>query len=232
QTRRPQYQQLVLRTFYLANTDPEKAKTLVGQAIPPSVGRPQTIAVADKDTNSLTVRDTAENVRLIGELIQSIDKDRAEVVMDVNIYEVSRTDLLQLGNQIGSGTFNLGGSPGLSVLTSNAVTTAAQTGVNVGSILTGVPTAAAAALVIPPSVLTAFQSKNNARLLASTQIHAFNNEESTARIGQRVPVQTASVYGNFSSPTTTTGQAPGVSNGVFGSNGYPVINYEPTGLTL
>ena len=34
QTRRPQYQQLVLRTFYLANTDPEKAKTLVGQAIP------------------------------------------------------------------------------------------------------------------------------------------------------------------------------------------------------
>src|SRR6266850_3148804 len=95
QTRRPQYQQLVLRTFFLANSDPEKAKTLVGQAIPPSVGRPQTIAVADKDTNSLTVRDTAENVRLIGELIQSIDKDRAEVVMDVNIYEVSKTNLMQ-----------------------------------------------------------------------------------------------------------------------------------------
>ena len=70
QTRRPQYQQLVLRTFFLANSDPEKAKQLVGQAIPPSVGRPQTIVVADKDTNSLTIRDTAENVRLIGELIQ------------------------------------------------------------------------------------------------------------------------------------------------------------------
>jgi len=232
QARRPQYQQLVVRTFYVSNADPEKVKGLIGFVLPASVGRPQSIVVADKDTNSLTVRDTAENVQLIGELIKSIDKDRAEVVMDVNIYEVSRTNLLQLGNQLGSGTFSLGGSPGLSVLTSNAVTTAAQTGVNVGSILAGVPTAAAAALVIPPSVLTAFQSKNNARLLASTQIHSFKNEESTARIGQRVPVQTASVYGNFSSPTTTTGQAPGVSNGVFGSNGYPVINYEPTGLTL
>src|SRR5882724_5458036 len=42
QTRRPQYQQLVLRTFFLANSDPDKVKTLVGQAIPPSVGRPQT----------------------------------------------------------------------------------------------------------------------------------------------------------------------------------------------
>ncbi len=230
QARRPQYQQLVVRTFYVSNADPEKVKGLIGFVLPASVGRPQSIVVADKDTNSLTVRDTAENVQLIGELIKSIDKDRAEVVMDVNIYEVSRTNLLQLGNQLGSGTFSLGGSPGLSVLTSNAVTTAAQTGVNVGSILAGVPTAAAAALVIPPSVLTAFQSKNNARLLASTQIHAFNNEESTARIGQRVPVQTASVYG-YTQPTTTT-NAPGTTPSVFGSNGYPVINYEPTGLTL
>src|SRR5439155_17209119 len=73
-------------------------------------------------------------------------------------------------------------------------------------------------------------SKNNARLLASTQIHAFNGEESTARIGQRVPVQTASVYGGYSQPTTPN--APGTTPSVFGSNGYPVINYEPTGLTL
>lgn len=227
QTRRPQYQQLVLRTFYLANTDPDKAKTLVGQAIPPSVGRPQTIAVADKDTNSLTVRDTAENVRLIGELIQSIDKDRAEVVMDVNIYEVSKSDLLQLGNQIGGdSTITLGGSPGLSVLTSNGTLDRLRTGVNLASIVGGAPTAAAAALLIPPSVLTAFQSKNNTKLLASTQVHAFNNEESTARIGQRVPVQTAQAY-PFGVQTGTGTNATG-----FPTGGFPVINYEPTGLTL
>ncbi|MDQ2936596.1 MAG: hypothetical protein M3R67_03720 [Acidobacteriota bacterium] len=227
QTRRPQYQQLVLRTFFLANTDPDKAKALVGQAIPPSVGRPQTIVVPDKDTNSLTVRDTAENVRLIGELLQSIDKDRAEVVMDVNIYEVSKSDLLQLGNQIGSGsTLTLGGSPGLSVLTSNGTLDRLRTGVNLASIVGGAPTAAAAALVIPPSVLTAFQSKNNTRLIASTQVHAFNGEESSARIGQRVPVQTAQAY-PFGIQTGT----PNNTNG-FPTGGFPVINYEPTGLTL
>ena len=236
QTRRPQYQQLVLRTFFLSNIDPNDARQLVQQAIPPSVGRPQTIVVPDKSTNSLTVRDTAENVRLIGQLLQSIDKDRAEVVMDVNIYEVSKSSLLQLGNQIGTpgtnGTFNLGGSPGLSVLTGNGTLSSAQTGVNLASIAGGVPTALAAALVIPSSTLTAFQSKNNARLIASTQVHAFNNEESTARIGQRVPVQTAQVYGYSATPTTGTGTGTGVNTGVYGSNGYPVINYEPTGLTL
>ena len=227
QARRQQYQQLVVRTFYISNSDPEKAKQLIVQALPASVGRPQSIVVADKDTNSLTVRDTAENVKLIGDLLQSIDKDRAEVVMDVDIYEVSRSSLLQLGNQLGSGTFNLGGSPGLAILSNNGVTTAVQRGVNLSSIVGLTPTGAAAALVIPPSVLTAFQSRNNSKLLASTQIHAFNNEESTARIGQRVPVQTAQAYPFGVQTGTTTSPQTG-----FPSGGFPVINYEPTGLTL
>jgi Flp pilus assembly secretin CpaC len=175
----------------------------------------------------LTVRDTAENVRLIGELLQSIDKLRAEVVMDVNIYEVSRNNLLQLGNQLGAGTFNLGGSPGLAVLTSNGTTDIRRPGVDLRSIVGVTPTAAAAALIIPPSVLTAFQSKTNTRLLASTQVHAFNGEESTARIGQRVPVQTAQAYPFGVQTGTTTSQQTG-----FPSGGFPVINYEPTGLTL
>jgi general secretion pathway protein D len=227
QSRRQQYQQLVVRTFYISNSDPEKAKGLISQALPASVGRPQSIVVADKDTNSLTVRDTAENVKLIGDLLQSIDKDRAEVVMDVNIYEVSRSSLLQFGNQLGQGTFNLGGSPGLAILSNNGVTGSGQTGINLSSIIGATPTGAAAALVIPSSVLTAFASKNNAKLLASTQIHAFNNEESTARIGQRVPVQTAQAYPFGVQTGTTTNNQTG-----FPSGGFPVINYEPTGLTL
>src|SRR5215213_1735362 len=226
QARRPQYQQLVLRTFFLSNMKPADARTLVQQAIPPSVGRPQTIVVPDDATNSLTVRDTAENVRLIGDLLQSIDKDRAEVVMDVSIYEISKSDLMQLGNQIGTGNFNIGGSPGFALLTDNAVVNGSQgRGVNLG--ITN-PTALAAALVLPPSILTAFQSKNNTKLIASTQVHAFNGEESTARIGQRVPVQTAQAF-PFGVQTGT----PVPNNGnPFGGSGFPVINYEPTGLTL
>jgi general secretion pathway protein D len=227
QARRPQYQQLVLRTFFLSNMKPNDARTLVQQAIPPSVGRPQTIVVADDATNSLTVRDTAENVRLIGDLLQSIDKDRAEVVMDVSIYEVSKTDLLTFGNQIGTGAdFNLGGSPGFSILSDAA--TLGNNGVNVASIVGGVPTALAAAVVFPPSVFRAFRSRDNTKLVASTQVHAFNGEESTARIGQRVPVQTAQAY-PFGVQTGTP--APGLGN-PFPSGGFPVINYEPTGLTL
>ncbi len=230
QARRPQYQQLVLRTFYLSNMKPADARQLVQQAIPPSVGRPQTIVVPDDATNSLTVRDTAENVRLIGELLQSVDKDRAEVVMDVNIYEVSKNDMLQFGNQIAATADNtLGGSPGFSLLTDNGIVNNIGRGVNLGALVGGVPTSLAAALVIPPSALHAFMSRDNTKLIASTQVHAFNGEESQARIGQRVPVQTAQAYPfgvQTGTPVTGTGSA------LFPSGGFPVINYEPTGLTL
>ena len=225
QTRRPQYQQLVLRTFYLANADPQDALRLIQQAIPAQAGRPPTIAIPDKATNSLTVRDTAENVQLIGELIASIDKDRAEVVMDVNIYEVSRTDLMRFGNQIGSDSTlqSLGG-------TSSGIFTlfGSRTAIT-GGLSAAPPVALGGALLIPASNISAFQQKDNTKLLASTQIHAFTGEESSARIGQRVPVQTAQTY-PFSN--TTTGNNNQGTGGVFGSGGFPVINYEPTGLTL
>jgi len=226
QTRRPQYQQLVLRTYFLSNADPDKAKQLIAQAIPPSVGRPQTIVVSDKDTNSLTVRDTAENVRLIGELLQSIDKDRAEVVMDVNIYEVSKSDLMQFGNQLGDTTSltSLGG-----VRSSGTTFGGLARALSTGATAVALPGSFGAALVLPASQLQALQSKSNTKLIASTQVHAFNGEESTARIGQRVPVQTAQAF-PFGVQTGTTTPTPG--NPFGGGGGFPVINYEPTGLTL
>ncbi|HEX8353333.1 MAG TPA: secretin N-terminal domain-containing protein [Pyrinomonadaceae bacterium] len=227
QVKRPQYQQLVLRTFYLYNVDPNDARTLITASIPPQAGR-QPVITANKATNSITVRDTPENVRLVGELLRSIDKERAEVVMDVNIFEVSREDLMQFGNQIGTGDslMNLGGiQRGLSVLGgSREVVTQA---------LASVPTALGAAFIVPPTALSALQRRDNTRLVASTQVHAFDGEKSTAHIGQRVPVQTATVspYGSVSTGDGNNAQA-GVAQGLFGGNGYPVIQYEKTGLTL
>src|ERR1051325_5766335 len=67
----------------------------------------------------------------------------------------------------------------------------------------------------------AFQNKNNTKLVASTQIHAFNNEDSSARIGQRVPVRSAT----FQTGTPVAGTS---TSGVVSY----LINYEQVGLTL
>lgn len=220
QQRRPFYQQLVIRTFYLANAKPDDVRTMLQSIIPPQAGRINTGVVVDKETNSITLRDTRENVRLMAELIQNIDKDRPEVVMDVNIYEVSKDKLFQLGNQFGTeDTLKSLGGAYLGAATGDRSAIEKLFGAGLGP---------SVGLVLPPSTFSALERKNDAKLLVSTQVHAFNNEESSARIGQRVPVQTAQVY-----PYTNTNiNTPNQNNNPFGGGGFPVINYEPTGLTL
>src|SRR5215204_5295561 len=154
--RRTNFQQLVLRTFYLANANPKDVKTIITSAIPAQPGRSQTIVIEDATTNSLTIRDTEENVRLFAKLISSLDKDRAEVVMDVAIYEVNKNDLLRLGNQIGG---PLGGQ--LNNIGGNNQFVGPSTGAFSLSSLTSV----AAGLLIPSTVVSAFQSKGNTKLL-------------------------------------------------------------------
>ena len=222
QAERTKFQQLVLRTFYLSNAAPKDIAKVVQTAIPAQPGRSQTIVLTDDATNSITIRDTEENIKLIGKLISSLDKDRAEVVMDVAIYEVNRSDLLQFGNQIGSQQqlTNFGGSQSGAVLFGNNPILSAVTGAAAAASL---PTAIATGIVLPTANLQAFQSRNNTKLLASTQIHAFNNEQSEARIGQRVPVQSAQFLG-------VGGTTGGVNNN-FGQTAN-VINYEQVGLTL
>lgn len=213
--RRNNFQQLVLRTFYLANANPKDVKTIIQTAIPVQPGRSQTIVLEDPSTNSITIRDTEENIRLMSKLIASLDKDRAEVVMDVAIYEVTKSDLLEFGNQIGSRTQleTIGGTTN-SVVGLGGNELFGTLGRAAGAIIPG---AFGVGLVLPAANLVAFQNKSNTKLIASTQIHAFNNEDSSARIGQRVPVRTAT----FQTGNTTGG-------GVVSD----VINYEQVGLTL
>lgn len=211
---RTKFQQLNLRTFYLANADPTEVAKVIQSAIPAQPGRTPTIPLIDKSTNSITLRDTTENLKIIADLIRALDKDRAEVVMDVQIFEVSKLDLLKLGNQIGTeGQLNqlAVSTPGL-----------AYGGIldSLSSVIKGTtPTGMATAILFPSSVFSAFQRKSNSKIIASTQIHAFNNEDSSARIGQRVPVRTA---------TFQTGNTNNNGNGVVSD----VINYEQVGLTL
>src|SRR5215207_5343724 len=157
QSKRPMYQQLVLRNFYLYNIKPSEARTLLTGALPANAGR-QPQFIENATTNSITVRDTPENIRIIEQLLKSVDKDRAEVVMEVSIYEISRNDLLQIGNQIGtiasdtqpSELQNFGGVQGASVILGRAGALAAAPLLHTGI-----------GLLIPASSLAAYQSRGN-----------------------------------------------------------------------
>jgi general secretion pathway protein D len=220
---RLKYEPYAVRTFYVKNADIDQLKGALSAALP------QTKSVTPiKQLNALLVRDTPSNLELVEQMINSLDKSKAEVLIDVNIYEVSRSDLTQIGNQ-----FNVpGGAAGAANL--STLGGFGQTG-NLGGVAHTFAQSGLAgfALGMPPTVISAFQNKGKGKLLASTQVHVLDNEQNAVRIGQRVPIQTASIP-SYYSPTvpgsTTPGQTPGVNN-VF-ATGIPQIQYENVGLNI
>jgi general secretion pathway protein D len=214
---RQRLERLLVKTFYLNNADLNEARGIV-QA---NLGGQRQVQ-SSKQLNALVVRATPAELEVAQSLLESLDKNRAEVIIDVNIYEVSNSTSLEIGNQIAtSGTSTTNGTTaGLSDLgglgrasLAALAGTAFGFGGSLGSII-GLPT----------SSLSLLQSKGKSRLLASTQIHAADGEQNQTVVGRSVPVKLGTSYLNGVASTTTTGTN---NNGTIDN-----IQYRDVGLVI
>ena len=94
--KRREYQEDLVRTFYLSNADVKETMDLLRIVI--DARRIGAIA----GTNAITITDTAERVDAAGRLISMIDKARPEVMTDVELLEVNRSRLTEWGLQFAS----------------------------------------------------------------------------------------------------------------------------------
>ena len=100
--KRQQYEDQVIRTFFVSNADATEMLTLLqgmlrvaGMAIQPMI-------VANKTANTITIRGTAPVVAVAERMIEANDKPRAEVSVNVQILEVSRERAKRYGLDLGS----------------------------------------------------------------------------------------------------------------------------------
>ncbi len=226
QQSRFKYEQQAIRTFYIKNADVEQIRGAVQAAT-----QAKSLTTI-KQLNAIVVRDTPTNIQLIESLIDTLDKSKAEVLIDVQIFEVSKNDLLQIGNQFGSQDKDGGiigtifGGFGQNGSAPNTPNTHIFANTNVLGFAFG----------LPPSSISFFQNKGKAKLLASTQVHILDTEKQTIRIGRRVPIQTASLP-SYVNPTQGNNQNPNnQNNSQFLGNsfgvGIPQIQYENVGLNI
>ncbi len=94
--KRAQYELNAIKTFYLSNINAEEIRAQFMQILRTSTGRAP-ILIVDKNLNSVTIRDAPEVLELAEKLIQLWDKPKGEIVLDLEIMEVSRIRLKQLG---------------------------------------------------------------------------------------------------------------------------------------
>jgi general secretion pathway protein D len=235
---RTRYEMQAVRVFYVRTGDINDMRT----ALTP-LGIKQIFPY--KQLNAFVIRDTPANLEVAEHILKALDKDKAEVLIDINMYQVTHNNMIQIGNQ-----FNVNGDPAGGVAAKFGMQ--ALGGFGTRALIGGAPTALLGpfgiALGLPQSSLSFFQENQNAKLLASTQVHVLDGEQHTIRLGQRVPIQTASYpfVGN-SLGTTGTGTATGTPTGTGtgttntpGSNlvnnafgfGIPQIQYENVGLNI
>ncbi len=169
--KRTEYQEEIVRTFYLSNADVGETLDLLRIVIDNRRLAPITA------TNALSIKDTPERVAAAASLIAAIDKARPEVVIDVELLEFDRTRLLEYGLQIAS--FGSPGIDGVADVNRNDLTLRDLGNLATSDIfLTN----------LPGLFYRLLKADNNTRTLASTQLRTSVGMSAQARFGERVPV--------------------------------------------
>ncbi len=91
---RRDYEDLVIRTFYLSNGDAEQVTNVVRTMIEARNVFPL------KALNAITIRDTADKVQIAEKIIQANDKAKAEVVVQVELVELNLNRIRDIGLSI------------------------------------------------------------------------------------------------------------------------------------
>jgi general secretion pathway protein D len=169
--KRREYDDEVVRTFYLSNADLKETIDLLRIVI--DLRRIAGVPGA----NALTIKDTPDRLAAAARIISAIDKARPEVVIDVELLEVNRSRLKEYGLQIASP-----GQPGI-----NGSADVNREGLTLDS-LRNLTAADVFLSGVPALYYRLLKSDQNTRTLANPQLRTAEGIAAQARFGDEVPV--------------------------------------------
>ena len=170
-----EYQELVTRTFYLGNAEAKQTLNMIRTLV-----KTRDVYV-DEKLNMIVMRDTPAAIRYAEKLIASQDLAEPEVMLEVEVLEVSRSRLQELGlrfpDRVNFGPLGANGAPGPSQfeLASSALR---------------------ATVTNPALILNLKLQDGQTNVLANPRIRVRNREKARIHIGEKVPVITTTSTAN------------------------------------
>src|SRR5438270_456100 len=183
-----EYQELVVKGFYLANADVKQTANMIRTLV-----KTRDVFI-DEKINLLVIKDTPAAIRLAERLIAAQDLAEPEVMLEVEVLEVARTRMLELGLQypqsLAVSLVGAAGTPGTVTL---------REWLNRNSDLVRLTS------TDPLFLFSLHQNDTRANLLANPRIRVKNKEKAHIHIGDRVPVITTTLAatGGFASESVT-----------------------------
>ena len=167
-----EHQELVMRTFHLGNADPKQTLNLLRTML-----KTKDLFV-DERVNMIVMRDTPDVIRAAERLIAAQDKADPEVVLELEILEVSRSKVRDLGLSFPTVFSGPGGT-----LANIRNLTTSTVGVDTGF------------------GLRLLRSDGDTKTLANPRVRVRHKEKARVHVGDRVPVISSTIVG-----TTSSGQ--------------------------
>jgi general secretion pathway protein D len=181
------YREEIVHTFYLTNAAPKDAEALLKTVLGTKT------LFMDERSSTLVMRDTPERVRMAEKLVASVDVPEPEVIMEVQVLEITHSLAEQLGiNYPTNVSFTATkppntSAPGIPGLSLSDVGKQSSNTIAVSSLAVSVDLAKTVGI---------------GNVLSSPRIRARNKEKAKILVGNRLPVVTsgtsATVGGSFS----------------------------------
>ncbi|MBN1106851.1 MAG: tetratricopeptide repeat protein, partial [Deltaproteobacteria bacterium] len=179
-----EYQNLQIRTFYLAHIDVKKAVALLSKVLKTKDITP------NEALNAVVIRGPKEQVEIAAKMIEANDRPVSEVMLSVEILEVSRTKELNVGVEFSSNSFKLG--LGESILGYFNPDPDAEGYPSIGGMsLKALDTVSSQnmLLALPTATVNLLKQDGDTRILANPQLRVKNGEKAKIHIGERVPLR-------------------------------------------
>lgn len=196
-----QYQDLVIQTVFLSHIEAKKAVNLLRALL-----QLKQVHV-NEELNALIIRDEPERIKLAQKVIEANDIPDAEVMMEVEIIEVSRDKLSELGLNLSTSSLSAGiYSPDAIAKQDSGFATSMTYGqlkdLSSNSNLLFSP--------LPQAVFNFKKTQGGVRTLANPKIRVVNNGKAKIHIGDRVPIITTTAQVGVGTQTNVQYQDVGV----------------------
>jgi general secretion pathway protein D len=186
-----QYQDLMVKTYYINYAKSKEIVNLLRSML--DVKK----VYVNEILNSITIRDTPEKVKLVEKMIAANDLKEGEVILDVEILEISRSNSLNYGWNFTNG----GLSVTANVQKKNTTdTTSTGQGISLSDLRNGNTDIF---LTLPGVVVNLIKADSDAQVLANPRVRVLNNKPAKFHIGDKIPIQTSVVQAAVAGQTTS-----------------------------
>jgi general secretion pathway protein D len=201
--KRKDYEEQVVKTFYLHNTVLPQELTEIVTSIRQllDLRRVQQINAQ----NAIVIRDTPDRVLLAGKIIDDIDKAKPEVVIQVAVMEARRDRMRNVGITPPSSISTAFVNPVTSTTTSGTTTT--PNGTATFSQLLASPFSnllpQGYSVTLPSATVNFLMTDSSTQILDDPEIRVVDGQTAKLRIGDRIPVATGSFQAGIGVGATT-----------------------------